>query len=128
MSVIRRSVAILVALGSLLTLSACGSPSPSASAAYQATFIGTNGHKASYPLVLASDGHFVLDLGPGGAPFKGSWTESNNDVTLTGTEGATTKVQLLAEQVGTALRKGEFESSGLRKAEPFLLPWSAVRV
>ena len=136
MSMLRRSVVVLLALGSLLSLSACGSPPP-ATAAYQATVITQNGHRASYPLVLAADGHFVLDIGPGGAPFKGSWTERNNDVTLTGsgsytltgTRGRAINLILDAKQVGTGLRDGGSEMTGQpRPQASSLFAWYAVRV
>jgi hypothetical protein len=119
-------------IGTVLSLSACGTSAPSAVGSYRATFVGRSGlHKTTIPLVLAADGRFVIDLTPpgaafAGAPFTGRWSQNGGQVTLNGREGIT-EVVLVATETGKNLGQGTLESLGRSKALRFTMPWYAVR-
>jgi hypothetical protein len=123
---LHRVIAALVTIGALLSLSGCGTSVPSAIGSYQATFVGTKA-SSTFPLVLAEDGHFVLALGPAGVPFRGSWSQTGSQVTLTGKAGSN-KVVLMAQETGENLRQGSYESFGRFQSQRFTLPWSALRI
>ena len=84
----------MTVIGSLLVLSACGTPAgPPAAGNYVATFLvsETTNHSIrsvnSFPLTMSGNGTFVLTLDFHGHTVNGHWTEHGNSVMLKGTDG-----------------------------------------
>jgi hypothetical protein len=125
MTRIGRVAGALVTVATLLSLSACGTSAPAAVGSYRATFVGKHA-SPTFPLVLAADGRFVLQLGPDGTPFRGVWSQTGDRVTMTGKVGIT-KVVLQAIETGAKLNQGSYASFGRLKSQQFALPWTAVR-
>jgi hypothetical protein len=125
-------------LGTLLSLAACGPPVPTAVGSYKVTFVykptpGTppfviGNADTVGSLVLTADGHFVINsLSHRGGMFKGSWSQSTDQVTLSRKKGTTTLV-LIAMLKGKNLRDGHIEYLGTPAPVGYTEPWYAVRI
>jgi hypothetical protein len=65
-------------------------------------------------------------LGPQGGAFKGTWSQSNDCVTLSEKKG-TTQIMFTALQKGRNLREGRIEVIGKSLDPGYTLLWYAVR-
>jgi len=132
----RRVAAVLVTLGTLLSVSACGTSVPAAVGTYKATFVTTPkpgvasafiaNPDEEFSLVLNGDGHFVMKfLGPG-VTFKGTWSQFKDQITLSEVNRLT-KIKFVAVQKGRSLREGHIEYLSRPGPVGYTLTWSAVR-
>jgi len=125
-------------IGTLLSLSACGTSTPSAVGSYKAMFdiTGTTNHPTyplfyyqAVPFALGADGHFVMDFGPGYV-MKGTWSQSEGRVTLSGKVG-NERATLGAVQQGRNLVEGDIVPKPVDGRAVLLLleraHWRAVR-
>ena len=132
----RRAAALVVTIGILLSLSACGNSVPAVVATYKATFVVTpapttlsstvndfyvDPPHSVYSLVLRKGGHFAMTpLDDARVTFNGTWSESNGFITLN-----TPEDQFIAQVKGRDLRRGQVGSIG--SMPTYTVTWSAVR-
>jgi len=136
----RRAVALLVTLGTLLSLSACGTSVPAAVGSYRATFVlvpipgappsGLTGKlSVVYSLVLSSNGHFVMTSHVGS--LNGTWSEARDHVRLTGVGAPAgvdpSKFVLMARLKDRNLLDGTLDLPGQKPSVAYTPHWSAVR-
>jgi hypothetical protein len=120
----------VVSLGTLLSLSACGTSGTSAIGTYTAVF-NYSQHSTkptSAALTLKADGHFVLIAG--GHALKGTWSESDGSVTFNGTDGPAKfvlHVHQSGNDLGSASRPGSLKGLGAYELKGRSIPWYAVR-
>lgn len=137
MTQLRRVGAVLVTVGALLPLSACGTSLSLAVGSYKATIACTTNPgpasffpcnaKSLYSLVISANGQFVMKyLGHQGGAFKGTWSQSKDRVTLS----EKNKIVFTALQKVGNLREGRIEVIG-EQADVnvgYTVSWYAVRI
>ncbi len=134
MARLSRFAAGVATIGTLMLLSACGTSVPAAVGSYKVTFVVTKNPgsigfivgspDSAFSLALNEDGHFVMKpSGHAGATFKGTWSQSEDVVTLN-----SSKNRFVARLNGKNLQKGLVAYLG--RPPPTgasTLSWSAVR-
>jgi hypothetical protein len=132
MARVRRLTAVLVTLGTLLSLSACGTSASLVVGTYKATIVTTavsfqaqffSGGTSAFSLVITADGHFVMESRYHPlVTWKGTWSESNDHVTL-----KTSKIEFNAVEKGDNLQQGRIEYLSRHEPTGYEQSWSAVR-
>jgi hypothetical protein len=128
---VKRWLALLTVLGSLVSLSACGTAAPAAVGSYKVTIVIKPDPVANdfyvdptpmvYRLLLSDGGHFVMTPSEhGDTTFDGTWSESKGFITLN-----TPKTQFVAHVKGGDLRHGQVATVGPGPTSN--VTWSAVR-